>query len=107
MRWRSSTYQKLALFGLLLVVCAFIGNSFLSETQSFLGIVVLVCVFAGYLLFRGSLTEDQLRYSRTIEAMRPNPEGAYWLRIAAVVLFLGVLPIVCLWVYHSIQHLRP
>jgi len=42
-----------------------------------------------------------------IRAIHRNRDGLLWLRITAVVLWVGVLPLACLWVYHYTQHLRP
>jgi hypothetical protein len=42
-----------------------------------------------------------------IRAIHRSPDGVFWLRMAVVILFLGVLPLVGLWAYHSIQHLHP
>jgi len=35
-----------------------------------------------------------------------SPNGFWWMRIVAIVLWLGVLPFAFLWVYHYLERLR-
>ena len=49
-----------------------------------------------------------LLYDRGIFAQKiiRSPAGLLWMRIFAVILWLGVLPLVCFWVYDYLRHLR-
>jgi hypothetical protein len=61
------------------------------------------CFFFGWLVGSAGFFAKVWDRHRGIRFIRRNPDVVFWLRIAAVILFLGVLPLVCLWAYHSTQ----
>lgn len=66
--------------------------------------VLIGVVLAGVVVLRVSYPTHLWDRNRWIRSVNASSDGAFWLWIVAIVLFLGVLPLVCLWAYHAIQH---
>jgi hypothetical protein len=110
---RSSLREKAFAIGGIVSLCGLVSIFWLddhsnsSRVHVILRTVAAACFLFGWLAFHAGFFMRRWVRNPGIRAIYQNPDGVFWLRIAAVVLFLGVLPLVCLWAYHSIRHLRP
>jgi len=68
-------------------------------------VLALLMIVGFILMITGNFV---LLYDRGIFAQKiiRSPAGLLWMRIFAVILWLGVLPLVCFWVYDYLRHLR-
>jgi hypothetical protein len=80
-----------------------------SRIHAVLRTVALPASFFGWLVGSAGFFAKVWDRHRGIRFIHRNPDVVFWLRIAAVILFLGVLPLVCLWSYqsHGNYKLRP
>ena len=63
------------------------------------------CLVVGFLLH--SVTFVMLcGTNRVVRSVKANPDGGFWMRIVAVILWLGVLPFACLWFYDYLHRAR-
>jgi len=103
---RNSTWDKLFAAGGLLFFTGLTGVIVL-EHYPVLRIVLAPFLIAGFLLmFMGNFV---LLYDRGMFTQRiiRSSAGFFWMRVFAMILWLGVLPFVCWWAYRYIQHHHP
>jgi hypothetical protein len=101
MRFRSSPREKTFAVGILL---AFVGLGALAfpNLSGFLRIAAGTCLVFGVLLYKGAFFA-RVWDRGLIGSLQKTPQGSLWLRIVAVILWIGILPLVWLWVYDRIH----
>jgi len=110
---RSSPREKVLAIGAIVFFGGLVSMFWLDDHPNSSRIHVILRTFAaacfvlGWVAFHAGFFIRRWDLNPGIRAIHQNPDGVFWMRIAAVVLFLGVLPLVCLWAYHSVHHLRP
>jgi hypothetical protein len=67
-----------------------------------LQVFVAICAVGGFLLERVAFFVLSVSTSQALAA-RLGPDGLLWARILTVLLWVCVLPLVCLWAYHQIS----
>jgi len=99
---RSSPYEKVLATTMLL---AFVGIAglILLDLHGILKIIVVLCLIVGYLVNTGAFFVHTWDRNRAIQRMHQAPNASFWLRVLTIVLWLGVLPFACLWVYHRLH----
>jgi len=99
---RSSPYEKVLAAGTLLLFLDLGGLAFL-DLHGILRIIAGFCLVLGYLLNTGAFFARVWDKNRAIRRVKQNADGVLWLRILAVALWIGILPLVCLWAYKHIH----
>lgn len=95
--------ERPAAVGFGLLVLGLLGIAILhfsSAQHTALFVAATCCWIIGLLTFRIALYVNWANQSRALERVRNSADGVLWLRIAATALWLCILPIVLLWVYH-------
>jgi hypothetical protein len=106
---RNSTWRKLFAAGGLLFFIGLVAVMVLDPQATHYpvlrAVLALFMVVGFILMFTGN---SVLLYDRNIFIQRitRSPVGFFWMRILVVILWLGVLPFVCLWVYDRVHHVR-
>ena len=106
---RSSTWRKLFAAGGLLffigLVVVIVLDPQTTHYPVLRAVLALFMVVGFILLITGNFV---LLYDRNIFTQRiiRSPAGFFWMCVVTMVLWLGVLPFVCLWVYHQLHHFR-
>jgi hypothetical protein len=106
---RNSTWSKMfAVAGLLFfigLVAVIVLDPQTTHYPVLRAVLALFMVVGFILMITGNFV---LLYDRNIFTQRiiRSPAGFFWMRIFAVILWLGVLPFACLWVYHYLQRAR-
>jgi hypothetical protein len=101
MRARSSPREKTFAVGILL---AFVGLGAIPfpNLPGILRIAAGCCLVLGVLLYKGAFIARA--WDRApIGNLRKTRQGSQWLRIVALILWIGILPLVWLWVYDHIH----
>jgi hypothetical protein len=106
---RNSTWRNLFVAGGLLFFIGLVAVIALDPRATHYPVLRAVLAFfmvVGFILM--VFGNFVLIYDRGIFAQRVirSPAGFFWMRIFAVILWLGVLPFVCLWVYGQLHHVR-
>jgi hypothetical protein len=110
---RSSPREKVIAIGCIVFFGGLVWTSWLddhpnpSRIHAILRTVAACCFVLPWIAGTADYFTGAWDRNPGIRAIHRNPDGVFWLRIAAVILFLGVLPLVWLWTYHSIHHLKP
>ena len=99
---RSSPFEKVFAAGILLTVLG-LGGLVLFDLHGLLRIIAGFFLVFGFLLYNVAYFVNALNTSRARRRVMQNPDAVLWLRILAVILWLGVLPFACLWVYHHVH----
>ena len=102
---RNSTWRNVFAVAGLSYVVGLAGSLVLDHYPVLHALFALFAV-AGFIVFHAAFFV--LHYDRSIVTHRivRSEAGLFWMRIFAVLLWLGVLPFVCLWVYDRLHHLR-
>jgi hypothetical protein len=101
MRWRTSTPEKLFAAGVILSFAGLLGV--LLVPKGIPRLACSVCLLCGVLLYKGTFFVRVWDNSRAIQRLQRKPNGVLALRILAIVLWLAVFPLVCLWLYRTFQ----
>jgi len=99
MHVRSSPREKAFYVGLLLAFLGLVALVF-PNLPGFLRVAAGCCLVVGFLLYKGAFF---VLHSGPIGILRKTPQGAVWLRTVALILWIGILPILWLWVYDRIH----
>lgn len=101
MRVRSSPREKTLLVGILLTFVALgaLAAPNLSETFR---IAAGFCLAFGALLYKGAFLVRAWD-TGPIAKIQKSSNGYFWLKVAAVVLWLGAVPLTFLWLYDHLH----
>jgi hypothetical protein len=101
MRARSSPREKTFAIGILL---AFVGLGAMAfpNLPGILRIAAGCCLVLGALLYKGAFVARAWD-GGPIGSLLKTPQGSQWLQIVALILWIGILPLVWLWVYDHIH----
>jgi len=89
----SSPREKRALLGLLLAFTGVGGLAILHLSETLRIVTFCFLVIPGAFLFFGEIAIDVWNRSPFERWLQKSPEGYFWLRLAAVILWLGVIPL--------------
>jgi hypothetical protein len=96
--------EKPLALGVLLVLIGLPGLLLLDAKQHPSLRFAAGCFFVvGWLVFHCSTFARRWDDNLLIRRVHGSPDGVLWLRIAAVVLWLGILPVAILWVYQYLH----
>src|ERR1700687_4328679 len=101
MRTRTSPREKTFFIGILLAFVG-LGGLAIPNLSGIFRIIVGCCLALGVLLYKGAFFVKAWE-ARPIEQLQKAPHGYLWLRIVAVVLWLGVVPLTFLWLYDHLH----
>jgi len=65
--------------------------------------ISVLVMLVGAVIYHGVFYSWSFRRARVPEAVPRNSPSTFWLRLVTTILWLGVLPLVCLWVYHQLS----
>jgi len=99
---RSSPYEKVLAAGTLLLFLGLGGLAFL-DLHGNLRIIASFSLALGSLVNTCAFFVHVWDKNRAIRRVKQNPDGVLWLRILVVVLWIGILPLACLWAYKYIH----
>jgi hypothetical protein len=68
-------------------------------------IAVVSFFFVGMVLHTGTFFVSTWDRNGFIRSATGSPTGMFWLRILAIFLWLGILPLIFLWLYHYLHRL--
>lgn len=105
----SSRRKKVLVVGTLLVLIVFPGVVFLDPQTSphhLLRIAAGCCFVVGWLLNTGTFFVGAWDGNRLMRSVHNSPDGVLWLRVLAVIRWLGVFPLAALWVYKYLRNLQ-
>lgn len=71
---------------------------------SFARTFLATCLVVGFLVHNVSFFMLRSARNRVVRTAAQSPNTFFWMRLVAVILWLGVLPFACLWVYDYIKH---
>jgi hypothetical protein len=97
----SSTKEKVFGAGTLLLFSGIVGTAFL-DLHGIPRTISVFCLVVGCVLHTAGFIALVPR-ENPVSAANQSPDGAFWLRLLVIALWLGVLPFVGLWVYHRIH----
>jgi len=101
MRARSSRREKTFFIGILLTLVG-LGGLAIPNLLGIVRIVAGCCLALGVLLYKGAFFVRAWD-SGPIGRYQKAPHGYLWLRIVAVVLWLGIVPLTFLWLYDRLH----
>ena len=101
MRTRSSIREKTFFFGILLTLAGLTGLA-IPNLSGIFRIAAGFCLALGVLLYKGAFFVGAWDHG-PIGRLQKTPDGYFWLRIVAVVLWLGVVPLTFLWLYDHLH----
>ena len=99
---RSSPREKAFAAGILLAFVGLGGIVFLN-LHGILRIITGFCLVIGVVVHNVAFFVGVWDRNPVIRKVTQSPDGVLWLRIVATLLWLGVLPFACLWVYHRVH----
>lgn len=99
---RSTTREKVLAVGTVLVFLGLGGFSFLNP-HGILRITADCFLLFGWFLNTGAFFAGARNSNRAIRRVTQNPGGVLWLRVLAIVLWMGILPLIFLSAYRYIH----
>jgi hypothetical protein len=99
---QSSPRERVLAAGTLLLFLGIGGLAFL-DFHGNVRIVAGFCLVVGAILNIGSFFVRVWDQNRVIRSVKQNAAGVLWLRILVVALWIGILPLACLWTYKHIR----
>jgi hypothetical protein len=88
---------------LLLALAGVGGLAILHQSETPRVVTFCFLVIPGALLFFGEIASDLSNRSPFERWLQKSADGYFWLRLAAVMLWVGVIPLAILWSYHHIH----
>lgn len=114
MRRRSSPREKtfaigtfVGFFGLLgVVVFDMLRDAWKVHLPGSLRTFLAICLVLGYLVHIAAFLALRNQTTGVVAAVENSQVGRFWIRLLVILLWLGVLPLACLWVYDQLHRSR-
>lgn len=99
---RGSVREKVFLVGTILALLSLGPLAFL-DLHGILRIIAACCLILGWLMHTCAFFADTWDGNSLIRRIKRRRGGLRWLRIVTAILWIGILPIACLWAYLHIH----
>jgi len=103
---RNSQWSRLFEFGILLAAAGLIFLILRTTNHPILRAIAVSSLLIGLVLSHVARYVPLVDRSAHVQRVRQNATWFFWARVLTVVLWLGVIPLVFLWVYDRLQRLR-